>query len=112
MLVIYVAYHLLLRVLRITFYRRTVDFAAVGVVVGTWEGAVLSDGCHKQPGCVHRVFNIAGALVAVPAHILIRQNLVNSFNGRRKIEVLRYLFDAMANHGGLDNIFWPHGRTT
>jgi len=112
MLVVYEASHLLPWVLRITFHRRTVDFTAVGVVVGTWEGTVLSDRCHEQPGCVHRVFDIAGALVAVSAHILIRKNLVNSFNSGRKIEVLRYLFDSMANHSGLDNIFRPHCRTT
>lgn len=53
-----------------------------------------------------------GPLVsAKPADDIVADDLVNPFDLVGEVEILRYLLDALANHGCLDDVFRSHGGT-
>ena len=81
------------------------------------SAAVLGALSHAQPCNHHTVFDtvaLAKMLLTVrnkTADLLVRQNLTEAFDVRSVIEILRYLFDSLADHGSLDYVFWAHGAT-
>jgi len=79
-----------------------------GIMDRTWKATVQGVGCHTEACHHHGVVDGDGALIELGSDILVGENLVYAFNLGREVEVLRNLLDALADHGGLDNIFWSH----
>ena len=81
------------------------------------SAAVLGALGHAQPCNHHTVFDtvaLAKMLLLVrnkTADLLIRQNLAEALDVRSVIEILRYLFDSLTDHGSLDDVFRAHGAT-
>lgn len=97
-----------------------VDFAGLGILdVGREPLAtLLPSGCDSEASHNHLVFSRAGTANASPlitaklADDVVVEDLVKPFNLVGEVEILGDLLDALADHGGLDDIFWPHRDTT
>ena len=76
----------------------------------------LSDRSHSKPSHHHTLLNtVACAKMLLiwhePVDSLVWKNLAEAFDMGSDIKVLRYLFNALANHCSLNNVFRTH-RTT